>query len=70
MGLDPIDGPKGGQDGGHLRPIETLAATSATDEGNGERSGGGTMAGYEIVGLALLVLFVGSLVSSKQSISR
>ncbi len=30
----------------------------------------GTMAGYEIVGLALLVLFVGSLVSSKQSISR
>jgi len=28
------------------------------------------MAGYEIVGLALLVLFVGSLVSSKQSISR
>jgi len=28
------------------------------------------MAGYEIVGLALLLLFVGSLVSSKQSISR
>ena len=70
MGLDPIGAPKGGQGGGHLRPIETLTARSATDEGNGERSGGVPMAGYEIVGLALLVLFVGSLVSSKQSISR
>jgi hypothetical protein len=30
----------------------------------------GVMAGYEIVGIALLALFFGSLVSSKQSISR
>jgi len=28
------------------------------------------MAGYELVGLALLALFFGSLVSSKQSLSR
>jgi hypothetical protein len=30
----------------------------------------GPMAGYEIVGVALLALFLGSLISSKQSISR
>jgi hypothetical protein len=35
---------------------------------NGARRG--VMAGYELVGLALLALFFGSLVSSKQSLSR
>jgi hypothetical protein len=68
MSLDPIGGPTGGQAGKHLRPIERrpLHPRPTNDRDVQE----GVMAGYEIVGIALLALFFGSLVSSKQSISR
>ena len=67
MGLDPIGGPKEGQAGRRLRAIEPEPLpTTPRDKGSRR----GVMAGYELVGLALLALFFGSLVSSKQSLSR
>jgi hypothetical protein len=68
MGLDPIGGSEAGQ---AAAIYDLLNARSYTpDQDRGTVGTEGVMEGWEIVGVALLALFFGSLVSSKQSISR